>query len=309
MKKNISFLPLICLALSAHKAVALPINFNSIKAAFGGHPFKSTIQEDFPISNTHKKVCFNNPNGNLTITTQKNRNHVSINATISSSQEATCPVRITSNSSNPNELALQTTYEQNSTEKQHCTVHINAIIPEQLQVYALCNKGSIHINNNKNASWLETANGNICVKEANGKVRGIVHQKGSIEVADCNKELYVTTQKGPINLSGINNSINAQTQNGKININCYSLPKDGFLSAHSKSGEVAICLPKLASANINAHSEKGSCLSERLITLNSITTQLNKLAWNNFKKSMSGIIGNGETTIRLSSVNSNVRIS
>lgn len=122
---------------------------------------------------------------------------------------------------------------------------------------------------------------------------------GSIKIKNVHGNIQATTNKGSIDIQGAANNVCALSS-GSVTINYSSLPLHGSHSLKSNKNAVTISFPVTIDATIKANTRYNSIVSEHFITLDSITTLLNKHTWENFKHHVHGKIGTGSTFFDIS---------
>lgn len=110
------------------------------------------------------------------------------------------------------------------------------------------------------------------------------------------------TTNDSIDVQGACNSIQAQSL-GAISIGFSNLPPHASISLKSIKNSIALTLPTLTNASLNATTLYNSIISRQSITLNPTTLVLNKQSWDQLKKSINGIVGMGGALIEMSAYN------
>jgi DUF4097 and DUF4098 domain-containing protein YvlB len=121
---------------------------------------------------------------------------------------------------------------------------------------------------------------------------------GAIEVSGVEGELKINTVNGSAEIEGSKSTVRAETVNGKITARWFEFPKQGDVNMHTVNGGLKLHLPDNASADVKASSLNGSIHTDFPITVQGRF----------ISRKLSGRIGEGGTSIDLSTVNGSIDI-
>lgn len=147
----------------------------------------------------------------------------------------------------------------------------------------------------------------IMVPKHCGQITAI-GQKGSIKVKDCPASLELTTENGAISVHNATKSVTAKTNNGSIKLKQSVLSENDSLFLETNNGNVTVRLSPKIHANVRAKTTSGVLTSSVYITLEPLTTKLNKDMWARIKKEATGTIGNGGSPITIDVTRGNIAI-
>ena len=282
---------------------ATTFSYKKLLSAFGGTPYQERIEKEYPIDE-QKKLLIENNIGNITIKSDWSKKSIGLIASIHKKHDNEL-IDIIEDTTNPKLLALRTAH---SDAKSKAIVNYTLIVPENIKLQLNTKKGNIVVHNTHGITMATTDNGNIRLHNMHNKTRATTMQSGSISCSSCDGPLQATTNRGNVTISDARNSITTQTNQGKITVKCNDFPDNCTINAASTWGNIILYLPSDCNANLQAATKKGTCVCEHFITLRPQTTKLNNNAWNKFRRTIDGTIGDGRTPIHVSSVSSNIRI-
>ncbi len=153
-----------------------------------------------------------------------------------------------------------------------------------------------------------THNGDIEMTNITGKMSTQIIEKGTINIYHARNGVTASTNHGNIIIDGTYQSVNAFAAKGKVYVSSNQLPTTSFITLEA-SGLVTLELPLIVNASIQGRTSHGTITSDHYITLKPYTTQLNNLAWNRFRQEVDGILGTGESQIKIRSTRGNVKIT
>ncbi len=132
---------------------------------------------------------------------------------------------------------------------------------------------------------------------------------GGITILQADGPVNASTASGAIAVKNSKNSVLAKTQNGALSIDVHSLPTTSKIDVKTNNGTVTLKLDATVNADIQASTQKGTLISTIPITIKSYTTTLGPDSWKQFKKSVDGTIGSGESLISIACVKGSIKIS
>jgi DUF4097 and DUF4098 domain-containing protein YvlB len=125
---------------------------------------------------------------------------------------------------------------------------------------------------------------------------------GSVKIKNVEGIIQASMHNGPIDIQGAVTSTQLVTS-GPITVTFSSLPLQSCISLKSLKSHVNVTFPLNTHASLKAATTYNSIISQHFITLKPITLTLNKQTWENFKKQISGNLGNGGAFIDISAYN------
>lgn len=120
---------------------------------------------------------------------------------------------------------------------------------------------------------------------------------GGVEITSIRNSVTTTVVNGSVNVSEISGSTIVSLINGKISGRVF-LPENGTCNLSLVSGNVNLLVPRATSANVNATATVGSVS----------VTNLPIVYGTNSRTAVSGVLGTGKGTIRVSSINGIVQL-
>ena len=147
--------------------------------------------------------------------------------------------------------------------------------------------GSITLGTASGSANLETAGGNITVTEASADLRGRT-AGGSITVGKAHAKADVQTSGGSIRVDEAAYSIRAGTSGGSVTVGLASSPQEDCL-LESSAGSIRLTAPANLSAELDAHANAGSVVSDLPVTVQGEIK----------RSSLKGKLGEGGKLIRL----------
>lgn len=133
----------------------------------------------------------------------------------------------------------------------------------------------------------------------NAQLSTVSTEKGDIKIKQVRSSMRVTASEGNIEISDSVQSVIAKTNKGYIRVRQRTLTEPSSLFLETLQGNVYLSLPRNTNALLQARTQNGTITSEQPITLNTITTKLNKEFWNSIKSDIKGILGDGGAPITI----------
>jgi len=155
--------------------------------------------------------------------------------------------------------------------------------------------GGVKANSTEGTLNIETHNGGISAIHKGGKAKAVTHN-GAIDVHHAGGPLKVETHNGGIDVHHVGGPLKAEAHNGGITLDFEdSLAPEAQLTTHN--GRIVIMLAEEVSAEVDLRTNKGSLKCSLPLSDSSVT-----------KKSMSGVLGNGEGRLSATTYNGGITI-
>ena len=126
-------------------------------------------------------------------------------------------------------------------------------------------------------------------------------KEGTIKTKNIEGVQHIASNSS-VDIQGASNSVQVTTA-GQISLNLTRLPAHATISLKSSKSSITVRLPSSCNATLKATTQYSSVISHQPITLKPITLLLNKQHWENLKKSIEGILGNGGATLDIQAYN------
>jgi DUF4097 and DUF4098 domain-containing protein YvlB len=121
---------------------------------------------------------------------------------------------------------------------------------------------------------------------------------GGISVSGVENEIRMNTVNGTAEIQGSKASLDAGTVNGRIDVTWTDFPRNGNIKLQTVNGSLKLRLPQNINADVHAESLNGSIETEFPMTVSGRF----------ISRKLSGKIGQGGTSINLSTVNGSIDI-
>lgn len=121
-------------------------------------------------------------------------------------------------------------------------------------------------------------------------------------------DVTVTSHKGDIRTRHLNQTQSLYADNGNIEIILDKFSVESSLFVHNKWGHITLETPKKIQAQLSASTLRGSITSDIFITVQPLTTLLDKGYWQRVKRDVQGFLGDGGAPITLEAENGDIRI-
>ncbi len=132
-------------------------------------------------------------------------------------------------------------------------------------------------------------------------------ESGNIRVQEHKADLDAQTLDGTITLEQTTKNVKAKAPRGSITAEQHELKDDASIFLEAER-DITLVMPEDANANISAHTTNGKISSEIFITLDPMTTRLNKEAYKRMQQHVRGTTGAGGVPITLESIKGNITI-
>lgn len=306
MKKHILLtLPLLC-SISTGTTFG-KMSFDRLYGFFGKYNHETIVEKEFEFK-TPGKLVINNTAGDVTITTEWQRNTICLKAIKQATKEedlGTIHVNSKHDALN-NELTISSAYDNPTTKG---CVNFELIVPAQTKLQLNADNGSIKVNDAKGEVVATTLYGDIEIHNTTNTITAQTEESGAIVIAHAQGNIKATTNKGNITIREAHKSILATTQKGNIITDCTNVPATSRIVLNAESsGAIDLKLPSTVNATLHGKTTRGKLTSDHYITLKPFTTKLTRKTRRELEKQVNGILGTGEADIRVTSNNGNIRI-
>ena len=135
----------------------------------------------------------------------------------------------------------------------------------------------------------------------------ITTESGNITTQENQGDLILQALDGSISIEQSSKTVRAKAPNGSITLEQRTVPAESsiFLEADR---DIILVIPENANTRINASTISGKISSDIFITLDQITTQLDKEAYKRMQKQVHGTTGAGGAPITLESTHGDIQI-
>ena len=133
------------------------------------------------------------------------------------------------------------------------------------------------------------------------------NESGNIALYDTHANIDLQTLDGSIKIEQANKSIRAQAQHGHVTIEQQELHRDGSIFVEADR-DISLILPENANALLNASAPHGKITSDIYVTLDPITTKLDKDSYKRLQHTVKGTMGAGGVPITLETERGSITI-
>lgn len=131
---------------------------------------------------------------------------------------------------------------------------------------------------------------------------------GNISVQDHGANLDLQTLDGSIAIEQSAKNVKAKAPHGNITVEQNELKDDASIFLEAER-DITLVMPEDANTSINAHTTHGKIISDTIyLTLDPITTKLNKESYKQMQQKVRGTTGAGGVPITLESIRGNITI-
>jgi DUF4097 and DUF4098 domain-containing protein YvlB len=184
---------------------------------------------------------------------------------------------------------------------------LTLLVPKHLHISLTTQQGAIHVEQLNGNATASTKHGSISLQEINGTL--IAHaQQGTISIKKAHNNVKASTHHGNITIHDTYKSVIASTHSGSLDVTCKQLTSQSVIQLSSTTGNISLGLPEDVNVDLYASTNKGNVTCDHFITTKPQTMQLNNKTWQRLKREVNGIIGSGETQVKLTSTNSSIKI-
>lgn len=176
---------------------------------------------------------------------------------------------------------------------QNGTCFVKTHYPKKL-MYGTSVNYKVSIPSNFHAK-LETTNGEISVKEIFGEISAS-STNGNIRCYQTQSKLFAETTNGNISIEGGSPHLKAETTNGSIDLDIVP-QKNALIFAETTNGAIELKIPPNTSARIKAETTNGK-----------VSIEPWEANYNKKKNEANAVLGMGEGTIQLETVNGSIRV-
>jgi hypothetical protein len=132
-------------------------------------------------------------------------------------------------------------------------------------------------------------------------------ESGNISLYDSHANIDLQTLDGSIKIEQATKSIRAQAQHGHVTIEQQELHRDGSIFVEADR-DISLVIPENANALLNVHAPHGKITSDVYVTIDPITTKLDKDAYKRLQHTIKGTMGAGGAPITLESMHGSITI-
>jgi hypothetical protein len=167
-------------------------------------------------------------------------------------------------------------------------------VPTNTTLHITTDKGSIDIDKIEAPCILRSCHGSIQIGTAFENVTANIDKKGDICIYRALKKVQAATCHGNISVTNSYDTICATVhEKGNITVTSANPSLNGETALNTKSGTITLALLEQANATIYGKAIQGTITSDHVITLNPLSTTLNKQAWERFRQEITGVVGTG----------------
>jgi len=301
--------------LSSVKKVKIPsvqdiknIRMPRLSAFFGSYVSQEEFERDYALPNLCS-LTVTNIEGNITVQTGAPTDSIILSANKKTVEADVLPnMTVQESSIRKNSRSHFTLASVYVGQKTKGAIDYTLRVPGKIALQLRTGNGTISVKGVDGKLIAQTDQGGIEIQETTGAVLAQTEQKGDITIEQVNGDIKAVANQGTITIRNATKSIIASAQRGNIDAGVDKLDRDTLLDLNAASGNVMLALPSTASARVQAHTNSGLLTSSHWIKLTPMTTQLNKQAWRDFRRSVEGTINNGEAEVKLSSSSGNIKI-
>ncbi len=284
---------------------------DNVYSFFGKYTQEAVIEKEYPLQKAGM-LTVNNIDGNITITSDWNKDSICLKATKRGAKDENIDlISVQSYQQVAQDGSQHLVLSTDSSNKEiKALVDYQLIVPGHIQVNLNTQNGDITVNNLKGTVHAKTVNGHVTINNTASTIIALSEEKGNITVNQAQGNVQATANKGNIKIVDATKSVIATTQKGNIETVCKEvLSTSRIVLDAQNSGGIQLAMPSTVNATIYGKTERGRFDSEHYITLKPITMQLNKRTRRDLlERQVNGLIGTGETDIRLSCNNGNINI-
>ncbi len=301
MKKNLLIIISIMIYSTSFSMHAF--SFKSLYSYFVPEKNQAIEQQEIPLEN-RSRLVLETIKGPVQIKTWKQQK-ILLKATKHAGKEEFLPQMSIYTQSNNDTITIKTIYDQ---DKIKGSVEYQLLLPAHLNIAIHAQMSTIDVEHINGTIEIMNTTGNVELNAIKGSISVDVKQKGSIAINQPENTVKAFTHNGTIEIQDAKKSVFAATDGGKIKASCKSIPQ-GCTVKLDATGQIILELPTGINADIQAETEHGYVLCQHYITIKPFITQLNAQAWNQFKRSVTGSLGNGGAHICLNSVSGTIKIA
>ena len=130
---------------------------------------------------------------------------------------------------------------------------------------------------------------------------------GSIHLHEGVNNSDIQTFSGSIRIENAAQNIIARAPEGTVTIEQQTMPDQGSFLVEAK-GNITFVLPTHSNANLSAKTISGKIFSDLFVTIEPITTKLDKDAFKRMQREIKGTLGSGGIPMTLESTSGTIRI-
>jgi len=279
------------------------ISLKSFYSYFSNERFEEVEQKEIPVGARHN-LKLEHINGPIQIQTWQQPT-ILLKATKHAAKQELLPqISISVHSSN-DAVSIKTVYGQDAL---NGSADYHLLVPASLNITVATDSSNINIDHITGAVTVNSQNGNVSLHAIQGPIDIAIANKGSIVIEQPGNVIKATTHLGNIDILDAKKNLFASTDNGKIKSSCKAVPSGSVIKLDA-TGPIALQLPSGINADIQAETEQKDISCDHYVTIKPFITQLNNKAWSQFKRSVNGTLGTGQSQICLHSVAGNIKIT
>lgn len=263
------------------------------------------ISKEYAFNSTGN-VKIKNINGSITIKTSATET-LTIQATKQGTPEEIKNCKLNFHVKN-NEAVIAT-----ESQLPESNVHVNyeIIVPITCSLkHISTQKGSIYIEHFKGKiGTIQVDEGNITLSQIFCPINSVLANTGNITIINPHDALHnISVNKGNIDVTDSINTVIAKTNRGNITIKQKIFHEPFILFLEASRGNISLYVPQKLNAHVRMLTQKGTILSTFAITLRTITMKINAESWNQLRRNIEGIIGNGGAPITIDVAKGNIKL-
>lgn len=268
---------------------------------------EQVIQKEYPLTGK-KTIYLENIDGDIIVNAWNNPTLL-VTATKQAPKAEYLSLRSMDDSeSNKTGITIKTRSNKDK-KAEKVSIRYELVVPPNTRLELVSESGNIIIKEVNGHIVAKTCkNGNIEINNAQSSIHAQVERNGSIVINRADHNVKAFAHHGDITIHNAQKGVIAQADKGKLDIECLKVPTTGKLSLNTRSGNITLRIPESTSAELQAHTEKGTLTCAHYVTVKPMTTQLNSNAWTRFRREVEGTLGTGEASINVHTHNGNIKI-
>jgi len=299
MKNRLIALSILTLIANSY---SFGFSLKSVSAYFSSEKFEEVKQQEIPLGSI-KQLVLNNKRGPIKIQTWQQPN-VLLKATRKAAKQEMLKDIAVQVAPVKNKLTIATAINNDI----KGSVDYQLLIPATIDLEVSNELGDVSIEQTAGATTVKTETGNVKLSSVQGPIDVDITEHGSVVVEQPGGTVKINSVAGNIDIHDAKANLFAETENGKVTASYKQIPKGTKIQLEA-SGPIALQLPSETDADIQAEVTKGCVLCDHYITINPFITQLNRKSWDQFKRSVSGMLGKGGSSINLHSASGPIKIT
>jgi len=308
MKRNHSLSLLFILTMISFNRSIAKFSFETVKNYFSfGKKEVAKIEKEYFLPHDGS-IDLKNMDGSVEVCVENGRKTVLVQAEKKARKEEQLQnIRVASRQDG-HALSIRTSYIDPDTKG---NVDYKLTLPASADItLSLSNSnGPIKVENIHGKLNAKTVRGPITVKQAHNTIVSNVMKSGDIIIEEPNNHVKGSTRRGRIKIIDSKQSVIAHTQNGNIELRAQAVPPRSKIKLVNNYGRINLSLPHEVNSDLLASTKLGTVTCQHDVTLKPRTTTLDSTAWKEFKRSVDGTIGKGQSQIVVHSEQSSIQIT